>query len=378
VDGNAHPAVLRGLMKIWRHFSSTNDMMSNEGKTTLIIYPHHRDIEMIEILLIAGVDFTHSRLVELARLADQAEPFYLWVEKQFQTALSSTFTLNNILLTSSKTQIQLGVTACYFPLEPVDLPFLFDGVGRTYPHSKACYYFFSWLVRDAPQQRLGPLIYKILKNTGRKRLEVETEVLASLIFHYRSVVNTFSWEAIREVIIDRLEGSRRSLKGHEKETLVRTIVLRAIQHYYAINQHYGLYGGIEIPARQIVVNSETYDVGVHLLNSAGEMVRRILIPIKTRETEGGGHAHLFSRDLLGAIRSVRTHRPDDFLMVVIIARNWSRREAENLAQIVDHLIIVDGWPGDFAGFDKTTEDELNDFIANVFDGRVVPKRADAG
>jgi hypothetical protein len=35
---------------------------------------------MVELLVIAGVDISHIRLVDLAGLADRAKPFYDWIE----------------------------------------------------------------------------------------------------------------------------------------------------------------------------------------------------------------------------------------------------------------------------------------------------------
>ena len=165
----------------------------------------------MELLLIAGVDISHGRLVDLANLADQARPFYEWVEKQFQQHLSSLNDLEQILLTVTLDNLKHILRACYKPASNTDLPLLFDGIGRTYPHPKACYYFFSWLIRDAPQQRLSPLISRILKQSSQRRIDVEIDVIANLIVEYRSTVKTFSWDVVREVIIDRLEGSRRSI-----------------------------------------------------------------------------------------------------------------------------------------------------------------------
>jgi len=53
-----------------------------------------------------------------------------------------------------------------------------------------------------------------------------------MIFQYRPVVKTFAWQAMREVIIDRLEGSRRSIKGHEKEALLRPALLKSFQRFF--------------------------------------------------------------------------------------------------------------------------------------------------
>lgn len=324
-------------------------------------------------LLINGVDFTHFRLVDLTRLADQAEPFYSWIESQFQSILSSDESLNYLLKTASVEQLKEAIRACYQPPSSDAIPFLFDGIGRTYSHSKACYYFFSWLIRDAPQQRLNPLIQRVVKASKRGRTEVEIEVLSTLIVKYRSYVKTFTWDAIREIVIDRLEGSRRSIKGHEKEAIIRTALLIAFQNYFKIHETYGIYAGVEIPDVQVVVGNESYDVSANLLDEKGQRISRILMPIKTRETEGGGHSHLFSRDILSAINAVRFDSDNDFLIVVIIARNWSSREAENLSQIVDHLIVLNLSPAELSIFDKGQQQGLNDFIALVLEGNVFPK-----
>jgi hypothetical protein len=316
-------------------------------------------------LTIEDVDITHSRLIDLTRLADQAEAFYDWVTIQFQRTLETTDCLDAILQRIDQKELEGCISMCYDAAGGANLPILFDGIGRSYPHAKACYYFFSWLIRDAPQQRLGPLIQRAVRQSGRGRGEIEIRALATLINNYRSDVRTFSWIAIREVIIDRLEGSRRSIRGHEKEAIVRTALIAAIQTYYTQHGNYGKYAGVEIPASQITIGNETFDVCANLLNQNRDRVRRVLIPIKTRETEGGGHAHLFSRDIRAAIIAARQDAPDDHLVVVIVARNWSDREAEAIRRRVDHAAIFDMSPNDFSVFSDEEQQKLNGFIANV-------------
>lgn len=327
----------------------------------------------MELLLIAGVDISHIRLIDLSRLADRAKPFYDWVEDKFQITLTTDLSLDQILLSATSSEIKAGLQACYRVTEKVDLPFLFDGIGRTYPHTKACYYFFSWIIRDAPQQRLAPLVQRIMRTSKQPRTEVEIEVLTALLVQYREYVRTFSWDAVREVILDRLEGSRRSIKGHEKEVVVRTALVVAIQTYYEVHKGYGVFGGVEILDNQVIIGSESYDVSANLLNVNGDIVRRILMPIKTRETEGGGHSHLFSRDILSAVNAAKNKMNENYLAVVIVAKNWSRREANNLTEIVDHLTLFDLSPSEFTTFDVTAQTSLNTFIANVFNGIVEPK-----
>lgn len=322
----------------------------------------------------AGVDISHARLVDLTRLADQAKPFYEWIERTFQDVLSETRNFTEILNHSDLDDLRQGIRACYSVEDRHDVPFLFDGVGRTYPHSKACYYFFSWTIRDAPQQRLAPMVQRIVQATRKPRTDVEIDVLAQLITKYRKHVRTFSWEAIREVIVDRLEGSRRSIKGHEKETIVRSALLVAIQSYYETHRHYGVFGGVEIPASQVSIGSESYDVSVNLLDGKGITVSRMLVPIKTRETEGGGHSHLFTRDIMSAITSAKSSGSNDYLAVIIVAKNWSRREARAIEEAVDYLVNFEISPSEFIEFGSSEQESLNQFVSNVLDGVIHPKK----
>ncbi|MDX1995278.1 MAG: hypothetical protein SF029_23040 [bacterium] len=323
-------------------------------------------------LIFHGIDVSHQRLVELTLLADQCKPFYDWVEQIFQQELRSTKVLDQLLQTASLPDLQNALTMCYTARD--DLPKLFDGLGRTYPHTRACYYFFAWMIRDAPQQRLAPLIQRIVRQSGKNRVVVEIEVLASLIYDYRGNVRSFAWEAVREIIIDRLEGSRRSLKGHQKEVIVRTALLTAFQTYYAQYQNYGIYADIAMTQSQMKAGSETVDVVARLLDNEGRQVRRVLVPIKTRETEGGGHAHLFSRDLSAALSTMRTSSPNDFIAVILVAKNWSPREVEVLSEQVDHLAFFDLSPGEFVHFHAVEQGRLNTFVASILQGNFV-KRA---
>lgn len=61
--------------------------------------------------------------------------------------------------------------------------------------------------------------------------------------------------------------------------------------------------------------SETYDVQVLSEKS------QILIPVKTRETMGGGHANLFTRDIH---KAVNTAQANGYVYVpIVIAESWS-------------------------------------------------------
>ncbi len=332
------------------------------------------DEKPFDELIIDTVDLSHIRLVELSQLADQAKPFYLWVEKTFQHVLHTNSLLDEILYVSSQEQIEACIRQCYSVNEQQGLPILFDGIGRSYPHQKACYYFFSWMVRDAPKQRLEPLLQRIVRQSKRRRVDVEIEALAALIYKYKQNLKTFSWDAIREVIIDRLEGSRRSISGHERETVVRSALLIAVQQYFTDHSNYGIYSKVEIPAGQIKIGNETYDVSARLIGVEGQGERDVLVPVKTRETEGGGHSHLFTRDIMSAVNAVREDRAESFVVAVIVAKNWASREADTVRDKVDHAAIFNLSPNQFQIFSDEQQQALNTFIKQVLEGTVTPKK----
>lgn len=96
-------------------------------------------------VIVHQVDITHYCLVELSKLADQAKPFYDWVEKTAKRLTGSHKELNEILMSANKTDIVSIINACYHEVEE-KRPLLFDGIGRVYPHAKACFYFLLGLL----------------------------------------------------------------------------------------------------------------------------------------------------------------------------------------------------------------------------------------
>jgi len=136
---------------------------------------------------------------------------------------------------------------------------------------------------------------------------------------------------------------------------------------------YGTYADIEILENQVTIERETYDICVQLLSEKNVPIRRILVPIKTRETEGGGHAHLFTRDVRAAIDVARREAPQDYIFVVIVANNWSERETAELLEVVDYLVHLKTSPSAFLRFDPATQQQLNGVIERILDGQMLPK-----
>jgi len=127
-------------------------------------------------IIVHKVNITHYRLIELSNLADQAKPFYDWVEKIAKQVTGYNKSLSEILFLSNKSQLKKIISACYLTIQE-EKPLLFDGIGRVYEHPKARFYFFSWIIRDAPQQRLAPLISRMLKLDNIEKLLAETDTL---------------------------------------------------------------------------------------------------------------------------------------------------------------------------------------------------------
>lgn len=189
-----------------------------------------------------------------------------------------------------------------------DAPFentLFDGIARPYNDSKSKWFFITWLLRDAPQQRLQPIISSLQGTTKERRVWVVKKIM-----HFVSPLlpekEQWEWPAISEVMLQRLEGSRRALKGGLFEAIVRTQLTDLFKRHKL---------NLRVTANEVRLNDETYDVEI-LGKDA-----KILMPVKTRETMGGGHALLFTRDIH---KSISVAHENGFNCIpVVIAESWT-------------------------------------------------------
>jgi hypothetical protein len=109
----------------------------------------------------------------------------------------------------------------------------------------------------------------------------------------------------------RLRGSRRAIKG----TLFEAIVRRNLKEIFKKS---GV--DLKVSENEIRLDGETYDVKVS--GPQGE----ILMPVKTRETMGGGHALLFTRDIHKSISVA--HSAGLECIPVVIAESWGGRLEE--------------------------------------------------
>lgn len=319
-------------------------------------------------IILYDVNISHQRLVELTKLADQARPYYDYIERKAKEVACDHRNLTEILMSADKGLLKAIFSACYQD-NSLLCPPLFDGIGNPYPQNIACFFFLSWMIRDAPTQRLQPLLARMVKNAGKNHLsktQAEIESLAELFLEYRLNVKSFSWDAIREIVIDRLEGSRRSHSGHMQEIVLRASVATALQNYFATHFSYGKYDKVVLESKQKKLGIQTVDIAV-TLKKQGFPDKYLYFPVKTRETQGGGHAHLFSRDLIVAISDIKKNDPTCFIAPFIVAENWNTRDFDDISEIVNRIFYFNTNPNEFESLSDSEQIEVNRFVAGILE-----------
>lgn len=259
------------------------------------------------------------RLQELAVIVEQNKPFY----DAFSNFLQRhDYTDVSAFINDADSAKARSVIESYLA-NPAGAT-LYDGLGRPYNNGKAKWYFLAWILRDAPAQRLEPL----LRSVDGTTLE---EKKAVLINHLREFVGSifkgsekWTWPVISEIMLNRLEGSRRALKGTRFESLVRNL----LTELFSSNDI-----DLAVGEKQITISDETYDVQVVSGKS------KILIPVKTRETMGGGHANLFTRDIH---KSISVAKENGYSCIpIVIAESWG---GDLKSLHCEHLIYIQANP----------------------------------
>lgn len=183
---------------------------------------------------------------------------------------------------------------------------LYDGLLRPYSNSRAKWYFLAWLLRDAATQRLQPLLKTAPGDTLADRRAYLLNEVRKFVAPLFPDAESWEWHAVSEIMLSRLEGSRRALKGTLFEGLVRRILENLIKRHEL---------ALQVSRAQVRIADETYDVQV-----IGKTTS-ILIPVKTRETMGGGHSLLFTRDIY---KSILVATENGYTCVpIVIAESWT-------------------------------------------------------
>ena len=181
---------------------------------------------------------------------------------------------------------------------------LHDGIARPYNPSRAKWLFLGWLFRDAPEQRLRPMVSSMDGSTLNERRAALFNLIRKPLPTYFPSESYWQWEVVREIFIDRLEGSRRAIKGTLIESIVRRILADILSGY-----------NVSVARTEVRLEGETFDISIN--GSSGT----ILMPVKTRETMGGGHALLFTRDIHKSITAA--HSAGFVCIPIVIAESWS-------------------------------------------------------
>jgi hypothetical protein len=219
---------------------------------------------------------------------------------------------------------------------------LYDGLLRPYSNSKAKWYFLAWLLRDAATQRLQPLLKSMPGETTTERKAYLLNEVRKFVEPLFPDAGNWEWPAISEVMLARLEGSRRALKGTLFEAIVRRNLGELIQEH-------GLQ--LDVSKKQVKISDETYDVQV--IGGAGSL----LLPVKTRETMGGGHSLLFTRDIY---KSILVATENGYKCVpIVIAESW----IGNLENLESELYIyIQANPNQISTVEPLLKQKLEDLL----------------
>ncbi|MCS4182169.1 hypothetical protein [Salinibacter ruber] len=219
---------------------------------------------------------------------------------------------------------------------------LYNGVLDPYNPSKSKWFFLAWLLRDAPAQRLQPILKHVPGDHYNERRAYLLNEVRDFLQPLYPDERHWQWTPIAEVMIDRLEGSRRAARG----TLYERIVSRNMSSVFEDN---GL--DLEISDKEVEMEGETYDL--HVSGSSGTL----LVPIKTRETMGGGHASLFTRDIKEAIRVAENNGYT--CLPIVIAEAWGGN-LESLDS--DRHIRIKANPNQISNVESVLQSEIEEVI----------------
>ena len=227
---------------------------------------------------------------------------------------------------------------------------LYDGLLRPYSNSRAKWYFLAWLLRDAATQRLQPLLRTVPGDTPIERRTYLLNEVRKFVAPLFPQSENWEWPAISEVMLSRLEGSRRALRG----TLFEAVVRRSLESLISQNEL-----PLQVSPTQVQIDDETYDVQV-----TGES-GSLLIPVKTRETMGGGHAMLFTRDIYKSIL-VATEQGHTCVPIVI-AESWTG-DLEGLES--ELFIYIQANPNQITDIEPMLAQKLSEDLLPLLEGIV--------
>lgn len=286
--------------------------------------------------------YENLRLSELAAIADLNRPVF----EDFQSFLSDEGyqSIYSFISSEDGERAQKTIRKYFERNLPEDV-ILYDGIARPYTQDKSKWLFMGWLLRDAPEQRLRPMVSSLEGKSLSERRSKLLNIIREGVVKSFDDAEYWDWHVVREVVIDRLEGSRRSIKGTLFEAIVRRILAE-------IFDERGL--SLEIGKTEVRLEGETYDVSI--VGPSGT----VLMPVKTRETMGGGHALLFTRDIHKAITVA--YEFGYGCIPIVIAESWTG----NLDELAsENSIYIDKNPNQIKIVEPILRQKLLDVIGYI-------------
>ena len=286
--------------------------------------------------------FENTRLAELRAVAESNRPVFVAFERHIRECGWSS--LSDFVARAAPEEGRRDLALWL----KRDLPggvCLYNGVAEPYKQSKAKWLLAAWVFRDAPEQRLKPLVAQAPGPSLLQRRAYVLDMARQSAARVYPEAARWSWVAVSEAMMSPLEGSRRAIKGSLLEAVVRRSLGEALAKL-------GLAG--KIAAKQIALDGETFDV------SAETSVGRLLVPVKSRETQGGGHSNLFTRDIERAVRVAQ--EAGARCCPVVIAEAWTG-DVDGLG--CDRVIRLQRSPTDVVAIAPELRQAFLDWLSGV-------------
>jgi hypothetical protein len=198
-------------------------------------------------------------------------------------------------------------------------------------------YLFYWMIREGGQ-RLDGELKAWGKKYGVSSSEAFPKFIAEFYMKERERYESYNWNSIEGTCRERVKRGLNAKGGIDFETLIRNAVSDAINDVMDKKP--------DLPVERADIHPKacrlkgflgemTYDVVVDL-SFEDKSTARIVIPCKGRGTTGGGHAAIFTRDLVASSLNLKilgkvAEKPAPlFIVPVVIAEQWGESERQFL------------------------------------------------
>src|ERR1035437_4487407 len=139
------------------------------------------------------------RLAELVAIVRQNESFF---DAFVQFLVQHGYNDIHAFINESDEKKALAVIESYF--KHAEKANLYDGIGRPYASDLAKWYFLAWTMRDAPAQRLGPLLRNVEGASMSERKPKLVNEVRKFVGPLFPEAEKWPWHTISEGMLQRL------------------------------------------------------------------------------------------------------------------------------------------------------------------------------